>query len=52
MTPLPSDNQAVAQKRFETFQRLRTDLPYFAEHVLKIRDKSGALMPFKLNKAQ
>jgi hypothetical protein len=32
--------------------RLRTDLPYFAEHALKIRPKSGPLEPLVLNAAQ
>src|SRR5262249_41847121 len=33
-------------------QRLRTDLPYFAEHALKLRPKTGALVPFRFNAAQ
>ena len=32
--------------------RLVNDFPYFAEQQLKIRDKTGALIPFTLNKAQ
>ena len=32
--------------------RLRSDLPYFAEHALKLRPKSGPLEPFILNPAQ
>ena len=32
--------------------RLRSDLPYFAEHALKLRPKSGPLEPFLLNAAQ
>ena len=32
--------------------RLRSDLPYFAEHALKLRPKSGPLEPFILNAAQ
>ena len=32
--------------------RLRTDLPYFAEHALKLRPKTGALVPFRFNAAQ
>jgi hypothetical protein len=32
--------------------RLRRDLPYFAEHALKLRPKSGPLEPFILNPAQ
>jgi hypothetical protein len=32
--------------------RLDTDLPYFAEQLLKIRPKAGALAPFVLNAAQ
>jgi hypothetical protein len=33
-------------------QRLRTDLPYFAEHALKLRPKTGALALFRFNAAQ
>jgi hypothetical protein len=33
-------------------QRLRTDLPYFAEHALKLRPKTGALVLFRFNAAQ
>src|SRR5262245_8550767 len=33
-------------------QRLRNDLRYFAEHALKLRPKTGALVPFKFNAAQ
>src|SRR6516162_3220504 len=36
----------------ESALRLRTDLPYFAEHCLKLRTKSGAVEPFILNLAQ
>jgi hypothetical protein len=32
--------------------RLRSDLPYFAEHSLKLRPKAGPLEPFLLNPAQ
>ena len=32
--------------------RLRSDLPYFAEHALKLRPKSGPLEQFILNPAQ
>lgn len=33
-------------------ERIQSDFPYFAEKQLKIRDKTGALISFKLNKAQ
>jgi hypothetical protein len=33
-------------------ERLEKDLPYFAEHCLKIRPKQGGLIPFKLNPVQ
>jgi len=36
----------------ESALRLRTDLPYFAKHCLKLRTKSGAVEPFILNPAQ
>ena len=32
--------------------RLRTDVPYFAAHALKLRPKSGPLEPFVFNPAQ
>jgi hypothetical protein len=32
--------------------RLRSDLPYFSESALRIRPKTGALMPLILNEAQ
>ena len=32
--------------------RLRSDLPYFAEHCLKLRPKAGSLAPFVFNPAQ
>lgn len=31
---------------------LQDDFPYYSEHCLKVRDKSGATIPFKLNTAQ
>src|SRR5262249_18789884 len=33
-------------------QRLRTDLPYFAECCLRLRSKTGAIVPFVFNSAQ
>jgi hypothetical protein len=33
-------------------QRLRNDLPYFAEHALRLRPKMGPLEPFRFNAAQ
>jgi hypothetical protein len=33
-------------------ERLRTDLPFFCEECLRLRSKSGELIPFKLNGAQ
>lgn len=36
----------------EKLARLRTDLPLYAEHCLRIRTKSGAVEPLTLNKAQ
>src|SRR5262245_9813414 len=36
----------------ERAARLRSDLPYFAEHCLKLRPKSGSLAPFIFNPAQ
>ena len=36
----------------ERAARLRLDLPYFAEHCLKLRPKIGSLAPFVFNPAQ
>jgi hypothetical protein len=36
----------------EIIDRGLKDFPFFAEHQLKIRDKTGQLVPFRLNKAQ
>ena len=36
----------------ERAARLRSDLPYFAEHCLKLRPKTGSLAPFLFNPAQ
>lgn len=36
----------------EIKRRLITELPYYAEHQLRIKPKVGALMPFTLNRAQ
>jgi hypothetical protein len=36
----------------ERAARLRSDLPYFAEHCLKLRPKTGSLEPFFFNPAQ
>ena len=36
----------------ERAARLRLDLPYFAEHCLKLRPKTGSLAPFVFNPAQ
>lgn len=36
----------------ESALRLRTDLPFFAEHCLKLRTKSGEVQPFIFNPAQ
>jgi hypothetical protein len=33
-------------------ERLRTDFLYFADRTLKIQDKGGKLIPFKMNRAQ
>lgn len=33
-------------------ERMATDFPYYAEHKLILRNKAGALVPFKLNSVQ
>jgi len=44
--------EELSSKRLETFTRLRSDLPFYAKHCLKLRDKGGKLIPFVFNKAQ
>lgn len=44
--------QKNAPHLVKVHQRLSTDLKYYAAKVIKITDKSGKLVPFKLNKAQ
>lgn len=39
-------------RRLENLRRLRDDLPLYAEHCLKINDKSGALVPLVFNRQQ
>lgn len=40
------------QTRAEILQRIKIDFPWVAQNNLRIRDKSGQLVPFKLNRAQ
>lgn len=42
----------LAPAIIDRLQRLRTDLPYFSKEILKIRTKSGEILPFKLNRPQ
>lgn len=39
-------------REVDRLQRLMKDYPYFSKEVLKIRTKSGVILPFTLNKAQ
>lgn len=39
-------------QKLEALRRLREDLPFYAGECLKIKAKSGAIVPLKLNKAQ
>jgi hypothetical protein len=43
---------SLTPKAKENLARLRSDFQFFAKHCLKIRTKSGAVVPFKLNRAQ
>lgn len=45
-------DEVVKDKIKRAFKRLRSDYTLFADKVLKISGKSGAIMPFKLNQAQ
>lgn len=45
MTPIPPDLQALTQRCID-------DFPFFARTCLKIRTKSGEVLPFKLNRGQ
>jgi len=50
--PVENPPKELSTTRLETFTRLKTELPYYAKHCLKIRDKSGKLIPFIFNRAQ
>lgn len=39
-------------EQLELLRQLKSDLPRYAESCLKIKTKEGALLPFKMNKAQ
>lgn len=43
---------SVHEKRVQTFNKLKTDLPTFAKFCLKVRDKQGKIVPLELNRAQ
>lgn len=43
---------SLTPKGIENLKRLRDDFPYFAKHCLRIRTKTGQVVPFKLNRAQ
>jgi hypothetical protein len=49
MTQIPRDKE---RQRKEAFDLLRTDLPTFARHCLRIRDKQGKILPLIFNKSQ
>jgi hypothetical protein len=42
----------ILTDRLATLAALRTDFPTFAASCLKIKTKSGAIVPFNLNRAQ
>lgn len=42
----------MTPKEKEIRQKLKNDFPHYASKCLKIRSKSGAVVPFELNKAQ
>ena len=46
MNALPAEVAAIKGRA----ERLVTDLPYYAEHCLKIRPKAGGLVPLILNR--
>jgi hypothetical protein len=48
----PQTDAALTPGQIAKLQRLRSDLPFFAEHCLSIRTKSGSIEPFILNRAQ
>lgn len=56
MSQNPTSKQPAAlsqeNRRKQAFELIQNDLPTFARHCLKIRDKSGNLVPFVFNKAQ
>src|SRR3954470_3656997 len=48
----PMTDAALTPGQLAKLQRLRSDLPFYAEHCLEIRTKSGAIEPFVFNRAQ
>ena len=50
--PDPNVSRQQQENVLATHEKLQNDLPYFARNILKIEDKTGALLPFKFNKAQ
>ena len=42
----------MQNQAYEMLQKLKTDFRFYAEKCLKIKTKSGELIPFKLNRAQ
>lgn len=46
------NNPDLSERRLAIFNRLRDEYPYYAPRCLKIRDKSGSLVPFTFNRAQ
>ena len=36
----------------KAIERCRVDFPYYAEHLLRVTDKGGKMVPFRLNEAQ
>lgn len=49
---MPSLSSKLTPEQHAKLQRLNDDFPYFARNFLKIRTKSGEVLPFVLNRAQ
>lgn len=52
MSQIPAKPTITQSAREKAFELIRTDLPTFSKHCLKIRDKKGNIVPLVFNKSQ
>lgn len=49
---MSEDHSSITEREIAVLGKLRDELPYFANNALKIRTKSGSIVPFRLNRPQ